>query len=54
MATPKDKYYNAFLDTLFKDNNIKGEPLSNQKIQEAVSDVVEETEAENQNAKLST
>ena len=46
MATPKDKYYNALLDTLVKDNNLKGEPLSNQKIQKAVSDVIKETEAE--------
>ena len=46
MATPKDKYYNALLDTLVKDNNIRGEPLFNQNIQKAVSDVIEETEAE--------
>ena len=46
MATPKDKYYNALLDTLVKDNNIRGKPLSNQNIQESVSDVMEETEAE--------
>ena len=45
MATPKDKYYNALLDTLVKDNNLMGAPLSNQKIQEAVSDLMEETEA---------
>ena len=46
MATPRDKYYNALLDTLVKDNNIRGVPLSNQKIQEASSDVIEETESE--------
>ena len=45
MATPKDKYYNALLDNLVKYNNIRGEPLSNQNIQYAVSDVMEETEA---------
>ena len=45
MATPKDKYYNALLDTLLKDNNIRGEPLSNEKIQQAVSEVFEETDA---------
>ena len=45
MATPKDKYYNALLDTLVKDNNIRGVPLSDQKIQEAVSDLIEEIEA---------
>ena len=45
MATPKDKYYNAFLVTLFKDNNIRGEPFSNQNIQKSVGQVIEETEA---------
>ena len=45
MATPKHKYYNALLDTLVKDNNLRGEPLYNQNIQDAVSDVIEETEA---------
>ena len=46
MATPKDKYYNALLDTLFKDNNLRGEPFSNQKIQQSVSDEIEDMEAE--------
>ena len=46
MDTQKNKYYNALLDTLVKDNNIRGVPLSNQKIQEASSDVIEETELE--------
>ena len=46
MATPKDKYYNALLDTLVEDNNCKGEPLSNDKIRQAVGKVIEETEAE--------
>ena len=45
MATPKEKYYNALLDTPVKDNNIRGEPLSNEKIQKAVGKVIEETEA---------
>ena len=45
MATPKDKYYYAFLDTLVKDNNLRGGPLSNDKIQQAVVKVIEETEA---------
>ena len=45
MATPQDKYYNAFLDTLVKDNNLKGKPLSNDRIQQAVGKVMEETEA---------
>ena len=43
MVTPKDKYYNVLLDTLVKDINLRGEPFSNQKIQEAVSHVMEET-----------
>ena len=46
MAAPKDKYYNVFLDTLVKDNNLREEPLSNQKIQKAVGKVIEETESE--------
>ena len=46
MATPQDKYYNALLDTLVKDNNRKGKTLSNDKIQQAVGKVMEETETE--------
>ena len=46
MATPKDKYYNALLYTLVKDNNLRGEPLSNDKIQQTVGKVIEEIEAE--------
>ena len=46
MATPKDKYYNALLDTLVKDNNLRGEPFSNDKIRQAVGKLIEETEAE--------
>ena len=45
MATPKEKYYNALMDNLVKDNNLRGEPLSNEKIQQAVGKVMEETEA---------
>ena len=41
MATPKDKYYNALLDTLVKDNNSKGETLSNDKIRQAVGKKIE-------------
>ena len=44
MATPKDKYYNAFLDTLVKENNLRGEPLSNENIQKEFGKVIEETE----------
>ena len=46
MATPKNKYYNEFMDTIVKDNNLRGKPLSNKKIQKAVSDIIEEMEAE--------
>ena len=46
MDTPKDKYYIELLDTLVKENNLRGEPLSNQNIQEPVSDVIEQPEAE--------
>ena len=45
MATPKDKYYNRFLDTLINENNHKGTPLSNDNLQQAVSILLEETEA---------
>ena len=41
MATPKDKYYNSLLDALVKDNHLRGEPLSNEKIQQAVGKVIE-------------
>ena len=44
MATPKDKYYNEFLDTLVKDNNLRGKPLSDEKIQQVVGKLIEETE----------
>ena len=46
MATPIDKYYNTLLNTLVDDNNLKGAPLPNDKLQQAVSKVIEETEAE--------
>ena len=45
MATLKEKYYNALLDTLVKDNNLRDDPLSNENIQKAVGKVIEETEA---------
>ena len=44
-ANPKDKYHNALLDTLVKYNNLKWEQLSNEKIQQAVGKVIEETKA---------
>ena len=46
MATPKDKYYNRFLDTLTNDNNHKGKPFPNEKLQQAFRILMEETEAE--------
>ena len=46
MATPQDECYNTLLDTLVKDNNLRGEPFSNKKNQKAVGKVIEETEAE--------
>ena len=46
MATPQDKYYNALLNTLVKDNNHKGAPFSNKNFLQAVGKVMEEMEAE--------
>ena len=46
MATPQDKQYTKFLDNLVKINNRNGEPLSNEKLQQEVSDVREETDTE--------
>ena len=46
MATPRNKYYNALLNTLVNGNNLRSEPLSNEKIQQAVGKVIEEAEAE--------
>ena len=45
MATPKVKYYNALLNILVKDINLRGEPLTNDKIQQAVGNIIEEIEA---------
>ena len=46
MATPKEKYYTKLLKNLVDDNNRNGAPFSNENIQQAVSIVMEETEAE--------
>ena len=43
MATPKYKYYTKLLKTLVDDNNRNVAPLSNEKFQQAVSIVMEET-----------
>ena len=45
MATPQEKYYNAFLNNLVKVNNRKGAPLSNDNIWQSAGKVMEETEA---------
>ena len=45
MTTPKEKYYENMLETLVDDNNRNGALLSNEKLQQAVSKVMEETEA---------
>ena len=45
MVTPKEKYYTKLLKNLVNDNNYNGAPLSNENIQQAVSIVMEETEA---------
>ena len=45
MATPKDKYYTNLLKNLVDDNNRNGAPLSNEKLRQSVSKVMEETEA---------
>ena len=46
MATPQDKYYTDILENIIKVNNLKGEPLSNERIRKSVIDVREETDAE--------
>ena len=48
MATPQDKYYMEMLETLVKMNNLKGEPLSNERLLQAVIDVREETDIEHE------
>ena len=45
MATPKDKYYTTLLESLGDDNNRNGALLSNEKLRQSVSKVMEETEA---------
>ena len=48
IANPQDKYYTKILDNLVKINNRDSEPLSNEKLRQAVSDVKEETDAEHE------
>ena len=44
MATPQANYYTEMLENLFKMNNLRGEPLSNERLRQAVIDVREETD----------
>ena len=46
MATPEDKYYTKLLKTLVGDNSRNGAQLSNEKLRQAFSKVMEEIEAE--------
>ena len=39
MATPQDKYYTEMLENLIKVNNLNGEPLSNERLRQAVINV---------------
>ena len=45
MANPQDKYYTDMLENLIKVNNREGGPFSNERLQQAVIDVREETDA---------
>ena len=49
MATPKDKYFEKMLKTLVDHNDCHNAPLSNDKLQQAVSKVMAETEEEERN-----
>ena len=46
MTTPQYKYSTEMLENIVKMNNLRGEPLSNERIWQAVIDVGEETDAE--------
>ena len=46
MATPRDEYYKNMLETLIYHNDRHYAPLSSEKLQQAVSRVMEETEEE--------
>ena len=48
MATPQDKYYTEMLENLVKTNNRNGEPLSNEKLRQSVSDIREEKDVEHE------
>ena len=44
MATPRDEYYTNMLETLIDHNDHHNEPLTSEKLQQAVSRVMAETE----------
>ena len=46
MATPREKYYTKILETLVDYNDRNNAPLSNEKLQKAISKFMEETEEE--------
>ena len=48
MSTSQDKYYTEMLENPVKMNNIRGEPFSNEKLQQSVIDVREETNVEHE------
>ena len=52
MATPRDKYYEKMLETLVDYNDRKNAPFSNEKLRQAISTVMEETEEMERNTIL--
>ena len=44
MATTRDKYYEKMLETIVDHNDNQNSPLSNDKLQQAISTVTSETE----------
>ena len=48
MATPQDKYYTQMLKNIIKVHNCEGEPLSNERLRQAVIDVREENDTEHE------
>ena len=49
MTTLREKYYSKMLETLVDYNDSKNAPLSNDKLQQAMSTVTEKEEAEESN-----
>ena len=48
MATPQDLYYTEMLENLVKMNNLRGEPLFNERLRQAFIDLREDTNAEHE------